>query len=125
MREAAINEIDKAYIKTARMKGLGVHRIIWGHVFRNASFPIITLLASLLPALLAGSVLIEIIFNLPGMGRLLVEAARNSDWPVVMAITLLNGVLTVLGILLADLGYRLADPRVGRRANTAANANAL
>ncbi|PHI21017.1 hypothetical protein CEQ90_04860 [Lewinellaceae bacterium SD302] len=125
MREAARAEIGKDYVKTARMKGLGVHRVIWGHVFRNASFPIITLLASLLPALLAGSVLIEIIFNLPGMGRLLVDAARNSDWPVVMAITLLNGTLTVVGILLADLGYRLADPRVGKPTSAVANANPL
>lgn len=112
MRSAAKEEFSKTYVKTAKMKGRSNHQIIWSEVFRNASFPLITLLASLLPGLLAGSVLIELIFNLPGMGRLLIDATLASDWPVVMAITLLNGLFTVIGILLADLGYALADPRV-------------
>lgn len=112
MRSAAVAEYAKDYVRTARAKGLSEGRIAWGHVFRNASFPLITMLASLLPALLAGSVLIEMIFNLPGMGRLLIQATLSSDWNVVMAITLLNGLLTVAGIVLADLGYALADPRV-------------
>jgi peptide/nickel transport system permease protein len=81
-------------------------------VLRNASFPIITLLASILPALLAGSVLIERIFNLPGMGQLLYDAALTRDWPVVIIVVLLNGLLTAAGLLLADLAYAFADPRV-------------
>jgi peptide/nickel transport system permease protein len=112
MRNAARLELGKAYVKTARLKGLNVHQILWRHVFRNALFPIITLLAGLLPSLLAGSILIELIFYLPGMGSLLIDAVRSDDWPIVMAILLLNGLLTILGILLADLLYRLADPRL-------------
>ncbi|NJO86638.1 MAG: ABC transporter permease [Lewinella sp.] len=112
MRVAAVEELKQAYVLTARLKGLGVHQILWGHVLRNALFPVITLLAGLLPALLAGSVLIELIFNLPGMGGLLVEAVLASDWPVVLAVLLLNGLLTVLGLLVADLLYAVADPRL-------------
>ena len=112
LRRSAEAEMGKAYVKTARLKGLSTRRILWGHVLRNASFPVITLLGSLLPALLAGSVLIERIFNLPGMGQLLYRAALSADWPVLIALVLLNGVLTAVGLLLADVGYRLADPRV-------------
>lgn len=112
LRRSAGTEMDKAYIKTARMKGLGMSRILWHHVLRNAAFPIITLLGGILPALLAGSVLIERIFNLPGMGQLLYDAAVGQDWPVVIALVLLNGLLTAAGLLLADLAYALADPRV-------------
>ncbi|MEM9834930.1 MAG: ABC transporter permease [Bacteroidota bacterium] len=112
MRNATKAELAKAYVTTARLKGLTVHQILWKHVFRNAMFPIITLLAGLLPSILAGSVLIEIIFYLPGMGRLLVDSVLADDWPVVLAILILNGLLTVIGILLADVLYVIADPRV-------------
>lgn len=112
LRRAAAAELTKPYVKTARLKGLAHDRILWSHVLRNAAFPLITLAGSLLPALLAGSVLIERIFNLPGMGQLLYNAALADDWPVIITLVLLNGVLTAIGLLLADLGYRLADPRV-------------
>ncbi|MEL7159211.1 MAG: ABC transporter permease [Bacteroidota bacterium] len=112
LRRSAKHELQQAYVKTARLKGLSVRQIRWRHVFRNASFPIITMLGSLLPALLVGSVLIERIFNLPGMGQLLYNAALGSDWPVVIALVMLNGVLTAVGLLLADLTYAYADPRV-------------
>ncbi|MCX8210132.1 MAG: ABC transporter permease [Lewinella sp.] len=112
LRRSSIHELNKAYIKTARLKGLSRSAILWKHVLRNASFPIITLLASILPALLAGSVLIERIFNLPGMGQLLYDAALTRDWPVVIIVVLLNGLLTAAGLLLADLAYAFADPRV-------------
>jgi len=94
LRRSAIQEMGQAYVKTARLKGLSTNRILWGHVFRNASFPIITLLGSLLPGLLAGSILIERIFNLPGMGQLLFTSATGQDWPVVITLVLLNGLLT-------------------------------
>lgn len=112
LRQAAIKEMGQAYVKTARMKGVTTRRILWRHVFRNASFPIITLLGSLLPALLAGSVLIERIFNLPGIGQLLFNSASTRDWPVVITLILLNGLLTAIGLLLADLAYAFVDPRV-------------
>lgn len=112
LRRAAGREMDQAYVKTARLKGVTHQRLLWGHVLRNAAFPIITLLGGIFPALLAGSVLIERIFNLPGMGQLLYTAALASDWPVVIVLVLLNGLLTAVGLLVADLGYALADPRV-------------
>ncbi|MEM9258789.1 MAG: ABC transporter permease [Bacteroidota bacterium] len=112
LRQSAIKEMGQAYVKTARMKGVTTRRILWRHVLRNASFPIITLLGSLLPALLAGSVLIERIFNLPGIGQLLFNSANNRDWPVVITLILLNGLLTAIGLLIADLTYSFADPRV-------------
>ena len=112
LRSAALEEIQRPYVQTAYMKGLSGGQVLWGHVFRNAAFPLVTLLGGLLPALLAGSVLIEQIFNLPGMGRLLFEAATARDWPVVLALVLVNGAFTVVGLLLADIGYALLDPRV-------------
>ena len=112
LRSAAISELEKPYVRTAYMKGLHGRRVLWGHVFRNASFPLVTLLGGLLPALLAGSVLIEQIFNLPGMGQLLYDSATSRDWPVVIALVLVNGLLTVVGLLLADVGYAVLDPRV-------------
>lgn len=112
LRGAAVTELDRAYVKTARLKGLSRSAILWGQVLRNASFPIITLLAGVFPALLAGSILIERIFDIPGMGQLLFRAASGGDWPVVIPLILFNGLLTAFGLLLADLGYALADPRV-------------
>ncbi|MFT7120551.1 MAG: peptide/nickel transport system permease protein [Neolewinella sp.] len=112
LRRSAVAEMDKAYVTTARLKGLSKNKILWGHVFRNASFPIITLLGGILPALLAGSILIERIFNLPGMGQLLYNSAVNRDWPVVIGLVLLNGILTAIGLLVADLAYAFTDPRV-------------
>lgn len=112
LRRSAVHELNQAYIKTARLKGLSRSTILWRHVLRNASFPIITLLGGIFPALLAGSVLIERIFNLPGMGQLLYTSAIERDWPVVITLVLINGILTAAGLLIADLGYRLADPRI-------------
>lgn len=112
LRRSALHELNQAYIKTARLKGLSRSTILWRHVLRNASFPIITLLGGIFPALLAGSVLIERIFNLPGMGQLLYTSAIERDWPVVITLVLLNGILTAFGLLIADLGYRFADPRI-------------
>ncbi|THH41979.1 ABC transporter permease [Neolewinella litorea] len=112
LRASALIELAQPYVRTARMKGLAGSQVLWRHVFRNAAFPLVTLLGGLLPGLLAGSVLIEQIFNLPGMGQLLYDAATARDWPVVTAVVLVNGVLTILGLLLADIGYALLDPRI-------------
>jgi peptide/nickel transport system permease protein len=100
------------YIRTARAKGLPERSVVWKHGFRNALFPIITLFASVLPAAIAGSVVIEVIFNIPGMGLLTFEAISQSDWPIVFTVLMLSAVLTVAGMLLADLLYALVDPRV-------------
>ena len=112
LRASAIVELGKPYVRTARMKGLTGLQVLRKHVFRNAAFPLVTLLGGLLPGLLAGSVLVEQIFNLPGMGQLLYDSATSRDWPVVTALVLINGLLTILGLVLADVGYALLDPRV-------------
>ena len=112
MRNATAEALDQDFIRAARAKGLSEHAIIWKHAFRNALFPLITLLGSLLPSMIAGSVVIESIFNLPGMGRLTIESIFSQDWPVVYAVLLLSAVLTIIGLFLADLLYAWADPRV-------------
>lgn len=112
MRRSTLAEIRKDYVRTARAKGLGERAAIWRHAVRNALFPIITLFAGVLPGLLAGSVIIENIFRIPGIGKLTFESVIAKDWPVVYALVLLAGVLTILGILIADLLYAWLDPRV-------------
>lgn len=100
------------FIRTARAKGLSESQVIWRHGFRNSLFPIITILANILPALIAGSVVIEQIFAIPGMGFLTLNAIVEKDWPVVYAVGMLGAFFTVVGILMADLLYALLDPRV-------------
>ncbi|MEM9886983.1 MAG: ABC transporter permease subunit [Bacteroidota bacterium] len=112
VRAAMVEVLAQDYIRTARAKGLNERRVIWKHAFRNALFPLITLFASLFPSLIAGSVIIEIIFNIPGMGSLLFDSIFAQDWPVVYSILMIGAVLTMLGILVADLLYALVDPRV-------------
>lgn len=112
MRGGMLNVINQDYIRTAYAKGLNKKQVVWRHAFRNALFPIITLFASLFPYVLAGSVVIEFIFNIPGMGKLTIESIYRRDWPVVYTVLMLSGVLTMIGIFVADLLYAWADPRV-------------
>jgi len=112
VRGGMLNEIQQDYIRTARAKGVANKNVIWRHGFRNALFPIITLIASVLPATIGGSFIVEIIFGLPGMGRLAFNAIFQNDWPIVYTIIMLSAILTLLGTLLADMLYAMADPRV-------------
>jgi peptide/nickel transport system permease protein len=112
MRGGMLQVLDQDYIRTARAKGLSENRVIWKHAFRNAIFPIITLIGSIFPSVLAGSVVIEVIFGIPGMGKLTVDAIFARDWPVVFAVLMMASVLTVIGLLVADMLYAWADPRV-------------
>ena len=112
MRTSVLNVIRQDYIRTARAKGLPENRIVWKHLFRNALFPLITMIALVLPGIIAGSVVIELIFNIPGMGLETVNAIRARDWPVVYAILMLAALLTLIGNLLGDLLYAWADPRI-------------
>jgi peptide/nickel transport system permease protein len=111
-RTAVLENLLSDYARTARAKGLAESVVLWRHVFRNSLLPLITVAASLLPALLAGSVIVESIFSIEGMGKLAVEAVQTRDRELVLSITLIGGVLTLLGYLVADLLYALADPRV-------------
>ena len=112
MRGAMAKVLDQDYIRTARAKGVSQKDIVWKHAFRNSLFPIITLFASLLPATISGSVVIEQIFGIPGMGKLMIESIIQHDWSVVFGILILAALLTMLGILIADMLYAMADPRI-------------
>ncbi len=112
MRGGILSVLSADYIRTAKAIGLQSGTILWKHAFRNALFPIITMIASIVPGMLAGSVVIEYIFALPGMGRLTFDSILQNDWPVVFAILFLAALLTIIGNLIADLLYFLSDPRV-------------
>ncbi|MEL6867984.1 MAG: ABC transporter permease [Bacteroidota bacterium] len=112
MRGGMSNVIKEDYIRTARAKGLDERKVIWKHAFRNSLFPLITLVALVFPAAVSGSVVIERIFNLPGMGNLVIDSIASKDWPTVYTILMLTAIMVMLGNLIADLLYALADPRV-------------
>ncbi len=112
VRGSMLEALGSEYVLAARARGLSERRVIWRHAFRNALFPLITVLASLIPASIAGSVVVEQVFAIPGMGRLMFESILRTDWPVVFAVLLFGALLTMLGLLAADLLYALADPRV-------------
>ena len=112
MRGGMIEVIQQDYIRTAKAKGLNENQVIWKHAFRNSLFPIITLFANVFPAALAGSVVIEVIFNIPGMGKLTLASIFEQNYPVVFAILMLAAVMTMVGMLVADILYSVADPRV-------------
>jgi peptide/nickel transport system permease protein len=99
-------------VRTARAKGASERRVVWGHVFRNSLVSIITLLGLSIPSLVGGAILIEVVFNYPGMGLAFYSAALNVDYEVLLGFTVLATVATVLGNLLADIGYAVLDPRV-------------
>ena len=111
-RTFVLDEINQDYVRTARAKGLSDNRILWTHVLRNASIPIITHVMAGLPGLLIGAFLIERFFSIPGIGREVILAVERSDFPVVKAITIYVAVATMVVNLLADLMYRAVDPRV-------------
>jgi peptide/nickel transport system permease protein len=111
-RTFVLDEINQDYVRTARAKGLSDNTILWTHVLRNASIPIITNVMAGLPGLLIGAFLIERFFSIPGIGREVILAVERSDFPVVKAITIYVAVATMIANLLADLMYKAVDPRV-------------
>lgn len=112
MRAGMLSTLEMDFIRTARAKGLGDEEVYWKHAFRNALFPIITVFASVLPALFTGSIVVEALFGFPGMGSKTFEAYLTGDLPLLSAIIMVAALLTILGNLLADLMYAWADPRV-------------
>lgn len=115
MRASLLDVIGQDYIRTARAKGLAEDRVIYKHGLRNAMIPVLTLLASILPVLIGGSVIVEKVFDIPGMGKYAFEGLLRRDFYIVMATTLLVGVMTQLGILLSDILYSVVDPRIRLR----------
>lgn len=112
MRGGMMNVLNQDYIRTARAKGLEENRVVWKHAFRNSLLPIITLFASVFPLMLSGSIVIEMIFNIPGMGRLAVEAITARNWPILYAVVMFSAILTLVGYLVADILYAFVDPRI-------------
>ncbi len=112
MRSSVMDNLVQDYVRTARAKGASERRVLWRHVFRNSLISIVTLLGLSLPNLVAGAIFIEVVFNYPGMGLAFYTAALNEDYQVLLGFTVLATVATILGNLLADVGYAMLDPRV-------------
>ncbi len=117
MRQSMLEVVRQDYIQTARSKGLAERVVIGKHALRNAMLPIVTILGLSLPGLIGGSVIVESVFAIPGMGQLMVQAVFERDYPVIMGNLVIVSALTLMANLLADLSYGIIDPRirVGRR----------
>jgi peptide/nickel transport system permease protein len=114
-RTAMLQALRQDYVRAARARGLTEHRVVWGHAWRNAVFPMLTLFGLWLPILVTGSVFVESVFNWPGLGALTAEAVATRDYPVLMGTAMLTSALVILGGLVTDVGYLLLDPRVRHR----------
>ena len=112
MRASMLDVINQDYIRTARAKGLPERVVLLHHALRNALLPMITLAGLQLPTLLGGALVTETVFTWPGMGRLFLDSLGYRDYPVVMGILMFSALLVLVGNLLADLLYAVADPRI-------------
>lgn len=111
-RSNFLEVVRQDYIRTARAKGLPSAKVLWKHAFRNSLIPLVTLTGTLLPALLGGSVIVEQIFSIPGMGMLSFEAVLGRDYNVIMGISTISAFLTLMSLLISDLLYVAVDPRI-------------
>ena len=114
MENALEQERHKVYADVAMVKGLTFKDVLMKHQFKNALLPIITLFTSALPASIAGSLIVETIFNIPGMGRLLYNSINLADWNVAYGIILLTALITALSYILADLLYYRVNPKISK-----------
>ena len=117
MRASMLEVLAQDYVQVARAKGLSEKRVIFKHALRNSLIPQVTILASILPGLIGGSVIIETIFSIPGLGQLGFESVLARDYPTVLALFTVSALLTLIGILISDLLLAAVDPRIvfGRR----------
>jgi peptide/nickel transport system permease protein len=112
MRSQAMDTLAQDYIKSARAKGLPERLVLWRHLARNASLPMVTLIGLSIPLLLAGNLITEAVFNFPGIGLLFINSLTTEDYNVLLAYTLIAAILTVVGNLVADVALTVADPRI-------------
>ena len=112
MRSSMLENMSADFVRTARAKGVDSHSVLWRHVFRNSLLPLITVAANLVPGLLVGSLIVEWIFSINGMGNLMIQAIFARDRELVLGTTMIAGIITLVSILVADLCYVFADPRV-------------
>jgi len=118
-RASILNVMYQDYIRTARAKGLSEFRVIWKHGFKNALLPIITLFANVFPYAITGSFIVETVFSIPGMGHLTLNALNDRNYPLVYTTVMLASVMTMIGFLVADILYAVADPRITFNSNKA------
>jgi peptide/nickel transport system permease protein len=111
-RTLFLEEINKDFVRSARAKGLSEALVLAKHVFRNALIPILTGVVVVLPTLFMGSLLLESFFGIPGLGSYTIDAIQSQDFAIVRAMVFLGAVLYIVGLLLTDISYTLADPRV-------------
>lgn len=111
-RSGMIDVLRADFIRTARARGIKEHAIVFRHALRNALLPMITMLAFELPGLFSGAIITEQVFNWPGIGHVQLDSVTARDYQLMMTITLFLAALTILGNFLADIGYKLADPRI-------------
>jgi peptide/nickel transport system permease protein len=111
-RSGMLDVVRQDYIRTARAKGLSENAVIFKHALRNGMIPILTLMATILPAMISGSIVVEWIFNVQGMGLMAYDGVTKRDYPVIMAVTTISAVLTLVGLLISDILYVLVDPRI-------------
>jgi len=112
IRSTMIEVLNADFIKTAKAKGLAGHLIVWRHALRNSMLPVVTYLGFLMANVITGSVVIEKIFAIPGLGKFFVESVSNRDYPLIMGITIFYAVILMVSRLLADIAYVLVDPRI-------------
>jgi peptide/nickel transport system permease protein len=112
LRSSLLDNLTEDYVRTAKAKGASEWRVMLRHVFRNALLPVITLVGLSLPGILGGALITESVFNYPGMGLLFWNSALSQDYPVMLGVTMVVGLATIAGNLIADLLYAVADPRV-------------
>jgi peptide/nickel transport system permease protein len=112
MRSSVMDNLVQDYVRTAVAKGASQRRVLWVHIFRNSLMPVVTLLGLALPDLIGGDLFIEVVFNYPGMGLAFYNAALDVDYQVLLGFTLFGTLVTIVGNLLADIGYAVLDPRV-------------
>lgn len=115
LRNAILNEGGLDYVRTARSKGCTERRIMWRHILRNALIPVITFMGTVIAEIVAGSIVVEQVFSLPGIGRLLVSSISSRDFPVVQVLILYIAAAVMIVYYLVDIVYSVADPRIGRQ----------
>ncbi len=112
VKQSILHELTQPYVKALRAQGISEKTIIRKHVIRNALFPVITIIGGSIPAILSGSLIIEVIYGIPGMGRLMYSSLLAHDWPVVFPVLMLGATITVFSYVVTDIVYKWADPRV-------------
>jgi peptide/nickel transport system permease protein len=119
MRSSMLENLRQDFVQVARAKGLAERIVIYKHVLRNSLIPIVTIMAAIIPGLISGSVIIETLFSIPGIGQLSYDAVLARDYPIIMAVFTISSVLTLISILLSDLLLTVVDPRIAFGQRTA------